>query len=42
MNSENGRDYYAMHGTSIKVPDRIEIQPDPDALRWHNENRFLE
>ena len=38
---ENGRDYYAMHGTAIRVPDRSELQPDPDVLRWHNENRFL-
>jgi len=38
---ENGRDYYAMHGTAIRVPNRSESQPDPDALRWHNENIFL-
>jgi len=38
---ENGRDYYAMHGTKIRVPERIELQPDPNALRWHNENIFL-
>jgi hypothetical protein len=38
---ENGRDYYAMHDNAIRVPDRSELQPDPDALRWHNENRFL-
>jgi putative restriction endonuclease len=38
---ENGRDYYAMHGKLIAVPDRSELQPDPDSLRWHNENRFL-
>jgi putative restriction endonuclease len=38
---ENGRDYYAMHGTEIRVPDRSELQPDRNALRWHNENRFL-
>jgi putative restriction endonuclease len=38
---ENGRDYYAMHGNAIRVPNRNELQPDPDALRWHNENRFL-
>src|ERR1700730_10318673 len=38
---ENGRDYYAMHGNAISVPNRSELQPDPDALRWHNENRFL-
>jgi putative restriction endonuclease len=38
---ENGRDYYAMHGKLIAVPDRSELQPDSDSLRWHNENRFL-
>jgi putative restriction endonuclease len=38
---ENGRDYYAMHGTTIKVPNRSELRPDPDSVRWHNENRFL-
>ena len=38
---ENGRDYYAMHGTEIRVPEQIELQPDPDALRWHNEKVFL-
>jgi putative restriction endonuclease len=38
---ENGRDYYAMHGTAIRVPTRAELQPNSDALRWHNENRFL-
>jgi len=38
---ENGRDYYAMHGTAIRVPDRGELQPDADALRWHNEHKFL-
>jgi putative restriction endonuclease len=39
---ENGRDYYAMHGNAIRVPNRSELQPDADALRWHNENVFLE
>jgi len=38
---ENGRDYYAMQGTEIRVPEQIELQPDPDALRWHNEKIFL-
>jgi putative restriction endonuclease len=38
---ENGRDYYAMHGTVISVPNSSELQPDPDSLKWHNENRFL-
>jgi putative restriction endonuclease len=38
---ENGRDYYAMHGNLIKVPERADRRPDPGELRWHNENRFL-
>lgn len=38
---ENGRDYYAMHGRTIRVPARREVRPDPCALKWHNENVFL-
>jgi putative restriction endonuclease len=38
---ENGRDYYAMEGKQIRVPMRNELRPDPDALRWHNDNIFL-
>jgi putative restriction endonuclease len=38
---ENGRDYYAMHGRLVKVPDPLEQQPDPAVLSWHNEKRFL-
>jgi putative restriction endonuclease len=38
---ENGRDYYAMHGKTIRVPSRYELRPDLDALRWHNEHIFL-
>jgi putative restriction endonuclease len=38
---ENGRDYYAMHGRSVQVPRQPDQRPDPDALAWHNENRFL-
>jgi putative restriction endonuclease len=38
---ENGRDYYALHGKLVRVPDQPERQPDPIALRWHNEKRFL-
>lgn len=38
---ENGRDYYAMHGKLVRVPDRADRKPDLRALTWHNENRFL-
>jgi putative restriction endonuclease len=38
---ENGRDYYALHGRSVQVPQRADQKPEAEALIWHNENRFL-
>src|SRR5258707_11687980 len=38
---ENGRHYYALHGTSIALPRSGDLRPNADALVWHNENRFL-
>ncbi len=38
---ENGREYYALHGTSIRLPQDMRDRPHIDALAWHNENRFL-
>ena len=38
---ENGRDYYALHGKEISVPDRAELRPSSALLQWHNENIFL-
>ena len=37
---ENGRDYYALHGTKIAVPSRRDHRPDPTLLDWHNENTY--
>ena len=37
---ENGRDYYAFHGQSIRLPTLETRHPDIDMLRWHNENIF--
>lgn len=37
----NGRSYYPMHGKVISLPTRAPERPDPDGLRWHNENCFL-
>jgi putative restriction endonuclease len=34
---ENGREYYALHGREVWVPERPDTRPDPIALRWHNE-----
>lgn len=38
---ENGRDYYRLHGSEIRLPPRAEHQPLAEALWWHNEKRFL-
>jgi putative restriction endonuclease len=38
---ENGRDYYALHGTLIRLPERASDRPAAEALGWHNENRYL-
>jgi putative restriction endonuclease len=37
----NGKEYYAMHGTELALPERGSFQPDPELLRWHNETVFL-
>jgi putative restriction endonuclease len=36
---ENGHDYYALHGSSIRL--RAADRPAADALIWHNEQRYL-
>lgn len=38
---ENGRDYYRLHGAAIRLPENPAHRPDPEALWWHNEQRFL-
>jgi putative restriction endonuclease len=36
----DGENYMRLHGSGILMPNRPEYQPDPEALRWHNDNRF--
>lgn len=36
----DGKSYLALHGQTILVPERPELRPDPEALKWHNENRY--
>jgi putative restriction endonuclease len=38
---ENGRDYYALHGRSVKAPSDSRYKPAREALEWHQMNRFL-
>ena len=37
---ENGRDYYALHGRPVRLPEAITRRPAADVLTWHNENVF--
>lgn len=36
----DGESYMRLHGSRIVLPRHNEDRPDPEALRWHNENRF--
>lgn len=36
----NGKTYYPLHGSVVRVPEAEAHRPDPDLLRWHNENTF--
>ena len=38
---ENGHSYYPFHGQRVRIPSVQADQPEPAALRWHNEHRFL-
>jgi putative restriction endonuclease len=37
---ENGREYYQLHGRTIRVPARSEWQPSSEFLQWHNEHVY--
>ena len=39
---ENGRDYYALDGRPIRVPEDPQLQPSASALEWHYTHRFLD
>jgi putative restriction endonuclease len=36
----NGNEYRRLHGEQLKIPREPALQPNPDFLRWHRENRF--
>jgi putative restriction endonuclease len=39
---ENGRDYYALRGQKLRfTPESQRDLPDPELLRWHNEELFV-
>ena len=37
---DDGDNYLKLNGREVWVPELLAAQPDPDALRWHNENRY--
>jgi putative restriction endonuclease len=38
---ENGREYYALHGNKLRLPQNTDSWPKPEYLNWHNKNVFL-
>ena len=37
----NGKHYYALRGRPIQRPGNPDWRPDPEALEWHNDHRFI-
>jgi putative restriction endonuclease len=37
---DNGKEYYALHGTEIRVPQMSDRRPSLEFLQWHNENVY--
>lgn len=37
----NGRSYYPLHGTRLRVPAEVSLRPSSDYLSWHREHVFL-
>jgi len=37
----NGKEYYAMYGSTLGLPESLSFRPDPKLLQWHNESVFL-
>lgn len=37
---DNGKEYYAIHGQSIRLPEAADLRPSRQSLIWHNETVF--
>ena len=37
---DNGKEYYALHGKEIRLPNLADRMPSGEFLRWHNENVY--
>ena len=38
---DNGKSYYALHGSTVRRPRSPDARPSPATLEWHRENCFL-
>lgn len=38
---ENGKVYYALHGSALRLPGDPTCRPSREALAWHRESVFL-
>lgn len=38
---QNGRDYYALDGTTVRLPAPPNPPPSREFLEWHGDARFL-
>jgi predicted restriction endonuclease len=36
----NGKEYYALHGQNMRLPDYGDRRPSAEFLKWHNENVY--
>ncbi|MFC1530587.1 HNH endonuclease [Gemmatimonadota bacterium] len=37
---DNGENYIKLTGRQLSVPEQPDLQPSPEILTWHNENRY--
>jgi putative restriction endonuclease len=36
----NGKEYYRLHGESMRLPEYGDRRPSTEFLRWHNDNVY--
>jgi putative restriction endonuclease len=36
----NGKEYYALHGSEVWLPEDARLQPGSEYLSWYNENVY--
>jgi putative restriction endonuclease len=37
---DNGKEYYALHGSEVWLPKETRLRPGGEYLSWHNENVY--